>query len=396
MKGLSRFISSELRSSSYFFGGSIPDAMLANWLAHAVSQFRAGPTTEGPTAAILSIGNDAGDLDSLVSSIAIASFQPGSNSADPPLWLPLAPFARADFRLRQDACLLFKHLGFEFDGTGAPTALLHLDEVKEDVVALWQNAPVVPSGTAPAAGHLGGGIGVALVDHNACSPEVSSLLGQRVVAIVDHHNDEEKHLASLPAAGADGECDALACMLDGVPLRTIEPAVGSTCSLLAELMDTHASPKGTSATAGPAPCPAPPPPYASGGVLGAGGGLSAHYSDELCVLLLAAITIDTRGFDPKLLGVKFAAADVRAAQRLLAALGAPVPTRLPPAGSAGGEAFELVLQASVALRDVPLPGERRISLSQLDGKGEAHIWHSAHRDPTATNTLSVQCGPQPH
>ena len=157
--------------------------MLRSWLARSLCTFRARPMgTEGPSAAIVSIGNDAGDLDSLVSSIAIANWRPiGGTDNRAPLWLPVAPFARSDFRLRQDACLLFGHLGLEFDEVGAPTDLMHIDEVDAGTVASWRDA---------------GGLGVALVDHNACLPGAASIFGERVVAIVDHHNDERCHLGS--------------------------------------------------------------------------------------------------------------------------------------------------------------------------------------------------------
>ncbi|EOD19876.1 hypothetical protein EMIHUDRAFT_242499, partial [Emiliania huxleyi CCMP1516] len=130
--------------------------------------FRAGPDPDGFQAAIVGIGNDAGDLDSLAASIAIADWQPVGGCGGRPLWVPIAPFPRSDFRLRQDACLLFNHIGFSFDGAGAPEALLHLDDVDAATARRWSDA---------------GGLGLALVDHNACVPGVRSLLGDRVVAI---------------------------------------------------------------------------------------------------------------------------------------------------------------------------------------------------------------------
>ena len=207
--------------------------MLRAWLAQATCAFRAGPAIDGLCSAIVSIGNDAGDLDSLVSSIAIASLRPIGDRSGRPLWLPVAPFARCDFRLRQDACLLFKHVGFDSDESGAPTDLLFLDEADPEVADQWRDA---------------GGLGLALVDHNACVPGVASIFGERVVAIVDHHNDEQRHLVPPQSAEEGGqdvktiessrvESSQLASMVCGTSLRLIEPAVGSTCSLLVELMD---------------------------------------------------------------------------------------------------------------------------------------------------------------
>lgn len=298
--------------------------MLQPWLAQALLNFRAGPGPDdaSPSAAIVSIGNDAGDLDSLVSSIAAANWQPiGTCSRGWPLWVPVAPFPRADFRLRQDACLLFRHVGLEFDDSGAPKDLLHLDEVEADAASRW----------------AAGGLGIALVDHNVCLPGVKAVFGDRVVAIIDHHNDEQCHL--VDAGREPAETDALSAMISakGSPLRVVQPAVGSACSLLAELMDDNF-------VAAPGE---------------AEGGLSSR-STELLVLMLSAVAIDCRGFAPKLLKEKFVAADVRAAQKLLSALGASVPSRLPPSERSGSEAFELVLQAVHALRGVELPEAARV------------------------------------
>ena len=130
-------------SSTAQSGGLLP------WLIQAGLTFRVGPDPDGFQAAIVGIGNDAGDLDSLAASIAIADWQPVGGCGGRPLWVPIAPFPRSDFRLRQDACLLFNHIGFSFDGAGAPEALLHLDDVDAATARRWSDA---------------GGLGLALVD----------------------------------------------------------------------------------------------------------------------------------------------------------------------------------------------------------------------------------------
>ena len=286
------------------------------WLAHALCAFRVGPTHTGQ-AAVVSIGNDGGDLDSLCSSMALAVWRPiGEDDGIEPLWVPVAPFDRCDFKLRQDACLLFGHVNLPFDDDGAPAELLHLDDLDCELTAKWQGA---------------GGLGVALVDHNACGAGVGKVLGERVVAIVDHHSDEKRHLvpsSSDAAVEAAGD-DALAALVTAAPpLRVVDPAVGSTCSLLAELMD-------------------------------APGGALASYPTIL-VPMLSAIAVDTRGFSPPLLNEKFVALDVRAAQHILLALGATVPRILPPTGRPGSEGFELVLESILALRQVELPPSAQV------------------------------------
>ena len=279
---------------------------LRPWLAQAAKQFVGGP--RGP--AVVSIGNEAGDLDSLASSMALAAWAPVAGVD----WVPLAPFAARDFRLRGDARLLFGHVGFSFDeATGAPRELLFAPD--EAAVA-----------AAAAAREAGFGLGVALVDHNAAAADVVAAYGTRVVAVVDHHNDEG---GSLDRGGETG--DALAAAVAAAsppPPRVVDPAVGSTCSLVVEAR------------------------FARGE--DAGRGVDAADAD-LCVLMLAGIAVDTRGFDASLLGVKYDGTDVRAASRLLARLGA---AGAPPPP---GDVDEDVVSAIAAIRAARLPESARVS-----------------------------------
>ena len=220
--------------------------------ASALASFLAGPTVQLPRA-VVCIGNDAGDIDSLASALGLAVVlqqrEPGV------LYVPCAPFARRDFRLRQDASLLFGHCA-RLDDAGAPAELMHLDELGGGATP-WRAA---------------GSLSVALTDHNVCLPGVAEAVGGApVAAIVDHHNDEAKHW-------------------DTATLREVDPAVGSCCSLVVEMADAATL----------------------GGALG--------------VLLLGAIAVDTRGFDPSLLGTKYNGRDLAAGRKLLEALGgAPLP-----------------------------------------------------------------------
>ena len=165
---------------------------LNSFLSRVLASFAAGPSPSA-VAAVASVGNDAGDLDSLVSAIVYAEWQQAATrpSANV-LFVPIAPFARRDFRLRTDATLLFGHCGVPLDAAGAPTSLLHLDEAAA-AAAVWE-----------------GQLGVALTDHNACLPGVRAALGERVVAIVDHHNDERRHLLEDPEAISEAISEAAA------------------------------------------------------------------------------------------------------------------------------------------------------------------------------------------
>ena len=107
---------------------SLRASALHSFLGSSRSRFLAGPSEQWPTA-IASIGNIAGDLDTIVSAVCLAFCQ--SWLEQPPLaQVAMVPFAREDFRLRQDADLLFRHCGFEFDATGAVADLVYLDEAK--------------------------------------------------------------------------------------------------------------------------------------------------------------------------------------------------------------------------------------------------------------------------
>ena len=104
-------------------------APLLLFLGRAKRSFLAGPAAGEPRALVY-IGNAAGDLDTIVSSLTAAfvreqqtsgSGAPGAPGGAPgapeaALHVPVLPFARADFRLRQDASLLLAHCGFELDG----------------------------------------------------------------------------------------------------------------------------------------------------------------------------------------------------------------------------------------------------------------------------------------
>ena len=173
--------------------------------ASALASFLAGPTVQLPRA-VVCIGNDAGDIDSLASAVGLAVVLQQRQPAC--LHVPCAPFARRDFRLRQDASLLFGHCA-TLDATGAPVELLHLDDLAA-AAAPWRAAER---------------LAVALTDHNVCLPGVTSAVGGApVAAIVDHHNDESKHMDARDAAA----------------LREIDPAVGSCCSLVVEMADAAA------------------------------------------------------------------------------------------------------------------------------------------------------------
>jgi inorganic pyrophosphatase/exopolyphosphatase len=282
------------------------------WLSRSKAAFLAGPTAT-TRSAVVSLGNEAGDLDSIVSAVAYSEWH-DDLIQEGPLFVPAASFERRDFALRRDASLLFQHAGVPFDKQlGAPASLLCLDEIQHASGA-WRAQPDPPS------------LGLALVDHNKCVPIVASTVTDHVVAIVDHHNDERQHLNSVPPGGGGAVCAQAPGGLGAVPpLREIDPGAGSTCSLLVELMGQAS--------------------------------LRARPS-MMCVLLLGAIAVDTRGFEAELFGLKYSSRDVRAVQGLLHVLG-PSP-EAPMSVLAPDAADELVRDTAAALRASPLPAAAQV------------------------------------
>ena len=110
------------------------------------------------------------------------------------------------------------------------------------------------------------GAALALTDHNRLDWPV---LGENVVSVVDHHRDERAHLDA-----AD---------------REVDDAAGSASSLVAERMFEAGEPDA-----------------------------------DVAALLLAALAVDCRGFDPAERGKKFSPRDVAAAHALLDAMGSRV------------------------------------------------------------------------
>lgn len=155
-------------------------------------------TSKGPAGTTFVIGNEAGDLDSIVSALAVAyglsQLSGGTTNADRTVAaVAVCRFPRAEFRLRQDAQRVFEDAGFAMDSQGAPTSLLFWDEVDWDSVGASHTTLV-------------------LTDHNQASTFLANVFGQ-VSLIIDHHAD----------AGQHQEAE-----------RMIDASAGSCCTLVAE------------------------------------------------------------------------------------------------------------------------------------------------------------------
>ncbi|KAI9297203.1 DHH phosphoesterase [Neoconidiobolus thromboides FSU 785] len=133
----------------------------------------------------LIIGNEAADLDSIVSSIALglALNTPKTLFNDPvipsTLSIPIINIPRQDIQLRPEALFLFDYCNLTFDDI-----LFINDEPVSQLIQLLKNSNVVKENIK---------LDFTLVDHNILNPHFSSWPAT-VSQIFDHHQDEKKHL----------------------------------------------------------------------------------------------------------------------------------------------------------------------------------------------------------
>jgi exopolyphosphatase len=153
---------------------------------------------------ILVVGNEAGDLDSIVSSIGMAYLKSVVNKTP---CVPLIPFTREEFRLRRDAVYLFDLVGFVLCQTNeSPKELVfvnELDEFLKDSAGTKVNFPIE----------------LILTDHNKRTIDHPLLENAKVIEIIDHHTDSGDH----PNVQGPGK-------------RNIVAGLGSACTLVAELL----------------------------------------------------------------------------------------------------------------------------------------------------------------
>ncbi|KAH9577734.1 DDH domain [Trypanosoma melophagium] len=140
------------------------------------------------------LGNEGGDMDSIVGSIYLAFFLEKSSLLGGKYYIPILNFEKEDLPLRNDVVKLFSKYGVEMDlilscrGNSGMEDYLDLKEIMPDVV---------------------------LYDHNKLiAPQ--SFLSERVIAIVDHHFDEQLYVEQTKR------------------LRCLE-TTGSACTLVTEL-----------------------------------------------------------------------------------------------------------------------------------------------------------------
>jgi exopolyphosphatase len=160
------------------------------------SSLIAARSSSAPLAVVL--GNQACDLDSVVSALVHARF---NLAGEHRVALPLIQCKRSEFRLRSDTRAALQRCG-GVDAAFAERELLFLhDDISIDDLLQW---------------HSERRLSLALVDHNNAAATLPAALAHAVRHVVDHHVDEHRYVD------------------DSLELKLIRP-VGSCCSLIAQL-----------------------------------------------------------------------------------------------------------------------------------------------------------------
>ena len=149
------------------------------------------------------VGNEAGDLDSIVSAIATSflknalhqhntSSSTSSTTTTTTCAIPLIPFPRSEFRLRRDAVYLFSLVGFQFDEISeSPIELIFSDELDQ---ALQKCDPASSSSSSSGScSSEAASLELVLTDHNKRTIQHTALDDAIVVEIIDHHADSGDH-----------------------------------------------------------------------------------------------------------------------------------------------------------------------------------------------------------
>lgn len=160
------------------------------------SSLTAARSSSAPLAVVL--GNQACDLDSVVSALVHARF---NLAGEHRVALPLIQCKRSEFRLRSDTRAALQRCG-GVDAAFAERELLFLhDDISIDDLLQW---------------HSERRLSLALVDHNNAAATLPAALAHAVRHVVDHHVDEHQYVD------------------DSLELKLIRP-VGSCCSLITQL-----------------------------------------------------------------------------------------------------------------------------------------------------------------
>lgn len=206
-------------STSSASASSMP--ALPAFLSRSYKSFCGNDSTISGQKVRITIGNEAGDADSIVSALVhgyVLSLEEDAllknkTTEAETTHAALVGVPRADLPLRRETTLLLEMAGVDLD------QLLCID-----------SPPSVASLLTPSTdGHSSAGgaepLSISLVDHNRIRSSLRHL-DDHVVEILDHHEDEGHHTDAVPkGSGARN-----------VAFRGRDALVGSTCTLVAERM----------------------------------------------------------------------------------------------------------------------------------------------------------------
>lgn len=144
---------------------------IASFLTRAKRSLARSLNSNGSHPASFVIGNESADLDSILSALLYGYIQSQtpSNQRDGRYIIPVTNISSSQLRLRPELTALLRHANLK------PSDLLTLD----DLGAYHDN--LRPSSTE-----------WALVDHNVFLGSLGKYYSDRVIAVIDHHDDEGK------------------------------------------------------------------------------------------------------------------------------------------------------------------------------------------------------------
>ena len=240
------------QSPSYLTSSSIPPVMsFSSHLKSIFSKYNDKVSHNSLKCPIhIIMGNEAGDADSIISSLALSHvkqmmFSNTSVQTEIPLFLPLMNIYREDMKLRRETVLLLQ--------LAAPGITL----MKSQNDFIYVNDESFQSFT-----NHHNDISVTLVDHNKYSSTfVSSTLQNNVYEIIDHHQDEGWHVDTATKPNRE------------IAFEDQKATVGSTCTLITERLQKYTSTFNIT---------------------------TPTIDVELCLVLLGVILLDTMNMDQKL------------------------------------------------------------------------------------------------
>jgi len=170
---------------------------------HRLAQWHSGEV-KGRDIVTMVAGNEASDADSIISALTYAYLKEEEDLADgirDRVYVPMVKCNRRHMKLRQETVAILSHAGVDLHD------MIHADD--ETFVPLKHLVEAEDSTFR-----------VILVDHNEADGFMKGLVQGRVAEILDHHMDQQAHVAGKETIAFDS--------------KTGKPTMMSACSVIAE------------------------------------------------------------------------------------------------------------------------------------------------------------------